>query len=88
MRRPFGAVDADVFRDRFVGRIEPRIDRAAGSVQVLGLWWDDGLAPRRADGFVDAMREALDAYVRFAGADSIEWAPHLDEERRVLSRRR
>jgi uncharacterized protein YcaQ len=77
-----------LFRDRFVGRIEPRIDRAAGCVQVLGLWWEDGFAPRRADGFVDAMREALDAYVRFAGADSIQWAPHLDQERRLLSRRR
>ncbi len=66
-----------LFRDRFVGRIEPRIDRAAGRVEVIGLWWEDGFAPRRADGFVDAMREALDAYLRFAGADRLEWAPHL-----------
>jgi uncharacterized protein YcaQ len=77
-----------VFRDRFVGRIEPRIDRAAGQVQVLGLWWEDGFEPKRADGFVDAMREALDAYLRFAGLDSAEWASHLDEERRLLGRRR
>jgi uncharacterized protein YcaQ len=27
-----------LFRDRLVGRIEPRIDRAGGRVQVLGLW--------------------------------------------------
>jgi uncharacterized protein len=77
-----------VFRDRFVGRIEPRIDRAAGRVQVLGLWWEDGFDPKRADGFVDAMREALDAYLRFAEVDSAEWAPHLDQERRLLGRRR
>ena len=58
-----------VFRDRFVGRIEPRIDRADGRVQVLDVWWEDGFAPRRAEGFVDAMRDALRAYLRFAGAE-------------------
>jgi uncharacterized protein len=77
-----------LFRDRFVGRIEPRIDRTAGRVQVLGLWWEDGFEPKRADGFVDAMREALDAYLRFAEVDSAEWASHLDQERRLLGRRR
>ena len=77
-----------LFRDRFVGRIEPRIDRAAGRVQVLGLWWEEGFEPKRADGFVDAMREALDAYMRFAGVDSAEWASHLDQERRLFGRRR
>ena len=32
-----------VFRDRFVGRTEPRIDRDHARVQVLGLWWEDGV---------------------------------------------
>ena len=77
-----------LFRDRFVGRIEPRIDRAAGHVLVLGLWWEEGFEPKRADGFVDAMRDALDAYMRFAGVDSAEWATHLDQERRLFGRRR
>src|SRR6266513_17173 len=52
-----------VFRDRFVGRIEPRIERDDGRVQVVDLWWEDGFDPRRADGFVDAMRAALRAYM-------------------------
>jgi hypothetical protein len=26
------------------------------------------------------MRVALGAYIRFAGADRLEWAPHLDLE--------
>jgi len=66
-----------LFGDRFVGRIEPRIDRDRGRVEVLGLWWEDGFAHRSAEGFVDAMRDALRAYLRFAGADRLEWAPHL-----------
>lgn len=73
-----------LFRDRFVGRIEPRIDRASGSVQMLGLWWEDGFAPRRTEGFVDAMRNALRAYLRFGGATRLEWAPHLASERRLF----
>jgi uncharacterized protein YcaQ len=77
-----------LFRDRIVGRIEPRIDRASRRVQVLGLWWEDGFAPRRADGFVEAMREALRAYLGFAGASRIEWAPHLSREKRLFPTRR
>ncbi|MDX6413796.1 MAG: uncharacterized protein QOH23_1206 [Gaiellaceae bacterium] len=73
-----------VFGDRFVGRFEPRIDRDRARVEVLDVWWEDGFAPRRADGFVDAMREALRAYVRFAGADSLDWAPQLTAEKRLF----
>jgi uncharacterized protein len=73
-----------VFGDRFVGRIEPRIERDPARVEVLGLWWEDGFAPRRANGFVDAMDEALRAYLRFAGADGLEWAPHLTAEKRLF----
>jgi uncharacterized protein YcaQ len=73
-----------LFRDRLVGRIEPRIDAAECAVQVLDLWWEDGVAARRVDGLVDAMRDALRAYVRFAGADHIRWASHLKSEKRTF----
>jgi hypothetical protein len=76
-----------LFRDRFVGRIEPKIDRQAGVVQVLGLWWEDGFLPRRAEGFVDAMREALRAYLRFAGASRLEWPAGLAAEKRLFTSR-
>ena len=72
------------FRDRFVGRIEPRIERADARVDVLDVWWEDGFAPRRAEGFVDAMRDALRAYLRFAGASRLEWAPRLASEKRIF----
>lgn len=73
-----------LFADRLVGRIEPRIDRNQARLEVLGVWWEDGFAPRRADGFVDAMRDALRAYLRFAGADRVEWAAHLTTEKRLF----
>jgi len=74
-----------VFRDRLVGRFEPRIDREKGHVEVLDVWWEDGFAPRRADGFVDAMRDALRAYLRFAEAGRVQWASHLGRERRLFA---
>jgi uncharacterized protein YcaQ len=73
-----------VFGDRFVGRIEPRIDRDRARVEVLGVWWEDGFTPRRVAGFVDAMRDALRAYLRFANADRLDWTPHLATEKRLF----
>ena len=73
-----------LYRDRLVGRIEPRIDRDGGRVQILDLWWEDGFAPRRTEGFVDAMRDALRAYLRFASANRLEWPPHLAKEKRLF----
>ena len=76
-----------LFRDRFVGRIEPRIDRERGRVEVLGLWWEDGFSPARADSFVDAMREALRAYLGFARASSLVWADGLGADKRLFGSR-
>lgn len=75
------------FRDRLVGRIEPRIERAEATVRVLGLWWEDGFDPRTADGFVEAMREALRSYLGFAGARRVEWAGHLGAAKRLFGTR-
>ena len=73
-----------VFRDRLVGRIEPRIERDEGAVQVLALWWEDRFEPRRAEGFVDAMREALRAYLRFARANHLNWPAELRAEKQLF----
>jgi uncharacterized protein len=77
-----------LFGTRFAGRIEPRIDRDGGRVELLGLWWEDGFSARRAEGFVEAMREALAAYLRFSGMDRLDWPAHLARERRLVSPRR
>ena len=73
-----------LFGDRLVGRIEPRIDRAERLVRILGAWWEPGFDPRAAEGFADATRAALGAYLRFAGARRLEWAPTLSRERRLF----
>jgi uncharacterized protein len=73
-----------LFGERLVGRIEPKIDRANDRVEVLNVWWEDGFVPRRADGFVDAMRDALDAYLRFAGVATLAWPSSLSAEKRLF----
>jgi uncharacterized protein len=73
-----------LFGDRFVGRLEPRIDRTEGRVEILNAWWEERFVPARADGFVEAMRDALDAYLRFAGTAELQWASHLGKEKRLF----
>jgi uncharacterized protein len=73
-----------LFGERLVGRIEPRIDVTERCVRVLDLWWEDSFDPRHLQGFVDAMRAALRAYLHFASASRLEWAPHLAVERRLF----
>ena len=64
-----------LYGDRFVGRIEPRIDRKARALRILGLWWKDGFDPLDGAnlGFAGAVAEALQAHVAFAGLERVTW---------------
>jgi uncharacterized protein len=73
-----------VFGDRLVGRIEPRLDRAARTLRILGLWWEPWFKPRSAEGFVPAMRAALTDYMDFVGATTIEWTPATGSAKRLF----
>lgn len=73
-----------LYRDRFVGRIEPRINREQSRVDIVDLWWEDDFAVAKTEGFVDAMRDALRDYLRFAGANGLEWPTHLGREKRLF----
>jgi uncharacterized protein len=74
-----------LFGDRFVGRIEPRIETGDAAVQVLNVWWEDGFDPAREEGFVEAMREALAAYLRFAKATRLDWPSGRRAEKRLFA---
>ena len=62
-----------LFGDRLVGRIEPRVDRTARRVRILGAWWETGFDPLTEPGFVPALAAALEAYRRFAGTEAVTW---------------
>jgi uncharacterized protein YcaQ len=60
-----------LFGDRVVGRIEPRIERAARVVRVRRTWWEPGVDPLGEPGLAAALGDALAAYRDFAGATRV-----------------
>ena len=63
-----------LYGDRFVGRIEPRVDRKAGVLRVLGLWWEKGVRARDGD-LRGALADALEAHRQFASVKKIVRLP-------------
>ncbi len=59
-----------LFGDRLVGRIEPRIDRRAGTLRIIDAWWEAGFDPAEP-GFADAFAEAVVAHALFGGAGRV-----------------
>lgn len=58
--------------DSFIGRIELKADRAAGSLTVTGFWPEPGHRPSKARaGRIEA---ELDRFRRFAGLARVVWA--------------
>jgi uncharacterized protein YcaQ len=60
-----------LYGDRLVGRIEPRIERRAGTLRIAGLWWEPGFDPLAEDGFVAALATALAAHRDFADLKTV-----------------
>jgi uncharacterized protein len=60
-----------VYGDRLVGRIEPRYERATGTLRLLGLWWEAGFDPLADDAFVAAFAEAVEAHRRFGRSQRV-----------------
>ena len=61
--------------DRLVGRIEPRLDRRAGTLRLAGLWWEAGFDPLAEPGFTAAFTDALAAHRDFGDLDEISFPP-------------
>jgi uncharacterized protein YcaQ len=60
-----------LFGDRFVGRIEPRLERRARTLRIASLYWEDGFDPLEEPGFVGAFAHALRAHRDFGGLERI-----------------
>jgi uncharacterized protein YcaQ len=60
-----------LYGDRLVGRIEPRLNRRAESLDVVGLWWEAGFDPLAEPGFTAAMADALLAHRDFGDLATI-----------------
>jgi len=60
-----------LYGDQIVGRIEPRIERKADTLKVLGVWWEAGFDPMADDGFAPAFAAALEAHLAFGGVHKV-----------------
>ena len=80
-----------LYGDRLVGRLDPKVDRKAGTLHVLGLWWEDGFDPlsEANPGFAGAFADALRAHMTFLDARKVtlpRMARHRDFAAAVRSR--
>ncbi len=81
-----------LYGDRLVGRIEPRIERRAGTLRVAGLWWEAGFDPMADDGFAPAFAAAVAAHRDFGDMGRVAFPrtarhrPFLTEVRAILGR--
>jgi len=72
-----------LYGDRIVGRIEPRLDRKARVLRILGLWWEPGFDPGAEAGFVAALAAAIDVHRRFGNLEQVV-LPRTARHRAVL----
>ena len=62
-----------LYGDRLVGRIEPRIDRKADTLRILGAWWEDGFDPLDDEAFAHGLAAAIDAHRSFGDVRRVAW---------------
>ena len=62
-----------LYGDRLVGRVEPRVDRRAGSLRFVDLWWEENFDPLAEPGFVGAFAAAVEAHRSFGGVGRVSW---------------
>ena len=55
--------------DRIVGKIDPRFDRATGTLRVRKVWWGDGVKVTRSR--VGALRDGIEKLARWVGAGTV-----------------
>lgn len=63
-KRKFGYYTLPIlYGDQLVGRLDPKLDRATNTLQILGLWWEQGINPNEP-----RLKEAFERGLeRFAG---------------------
>lgn len=62
-----------LFGDRFVGRIEPRLERKTRTLTILGVSFEADAVALDDPAFLAAFGEAVEAYRSFVGADKVRW---------------
>jgi uncharacterized protein YcaQ len=62
-----------LFGDRIVGRLEPRLERKSGVLNILGIWFEAGFRPMEEPHFIPSLAAALRAYRELVDARKLSW---------------
>jgi len=60
-----------LYGDRFVARLEPKMDRAKGVMIVRGYWLEEDFKP--TEDYEDKLHKNLENFAAFHGAEEIDW---------------
>ncbi len=72
-KRQFGYFVLPILEgERLVGRLDPKLHRDRGELEVKALWWEPGTRPTRAR--LRGLEEALTRLAAFVGAEDVAWA--------------
>jgi hypothetical protein len=72
-RRQYGYFVLPILEgERLVGRLDPKLHRDRGVLEVKGLWWEPGVKATKARR--RSLEEALERLAAFVGAEDIVWA--------------
>ena len=60
-----------LYGDRFVARVEPKMDRENNVMIIRGYWVEDGF--NATEDYEDKLSRNIEEFARFHGAEDIEW---------------
>ena len=71
-QRKYGYYSVPIlYRDRLVGRLDPKADRKEKKLIIRGLWYEEGFKPDEE--YEDAFRKTIDDFAKYNGGDEIDW---------------
>jgi hypothetical protein len=71
-KRTFGYFVLPILEgERIVGRLDPKLHRDRGLLELKGLWWEAGVKPTKAR--LKSLEEAVERLAAFVGATGIAW---------------
>lgn len=59
-----------LYGDRLVGRFDSKLDRSTGTLQILGLWWEEGM-DGNAPEVQAALEKGMERFAKFLGANEV-----------------
>ncbi len=75
-QRRFGYFTIPIlYRDGFIGRLDPKLERKEKKLIIRGLWYENGF--KLTEEYEDEFQRTLESFTKFIGAEKVVW--HLEK---------